>query len=273
VIQSNIARPLTAFFLLSYGIAWLLWLPLVLSKRGLGWLPLEGRMEWVVPASFAPTIAAFLTHRWFEKNWRAIDFLQGWRRAWIGTLLGPNLAAVGIVVIPSLILSKTPAANLKWETFSYYPVISLHWGSLLGGPLGEEPGWRGYALPKLQASFKPIWAAAILGVIWTFWHLPLFLVNGWTSSPLWIYVIIIESLSVLSAFSFNVSGGSVLVAVIAHSAGNSCSRLLNGVLKGAETRDNLSGDLIIALTLLALALIVAISTRGRLSAARVNPPS
>jgi membrane protease YdiL (CAAX protease family) len=165
----------------------------VLSKRGLGWLPVEGRMEWVVPASFAPTIAAFLTHRWFEKNWKPIDFLQAWRRAWIGILLGPTLAALGIVVIPGSILSKTPAANLKWGAFSSYLVIIFHWGSLLGGPLGEEPGWRGYALPMLRARLKPIYAAAVLGVVWPFWHLPLFLhfhstspaaACSWQSSPI-----------------------------------------------------------------------------------------
>ena len=123
---TDTTRRLAVFFILEFGIAWLLWLPLVLSKRGLGRIPAEERMEWVVPTSFAPTLAAYLTHWWFEKNWRAVDFARGWRRAWIGLLLGPVPAAPGIVVIPGLILSATPAANLKWETFSYYSVLIFH---------------------------------------------------------------------------------------------------------------------------------------------------
>ena len=136
----------------------------------------------------------------------------------------------------------------------------------MGGPLGEEPGWQGYALPKLQTMFKPAWAAVILGVLWALWHLQLFLIHGWTSSPVWIDVLILTSLSVLMALSFNLSVGRVLVAVIAHSAGNPCSHTLNGVLRGVQTKESLSGDLVIALTLVAMAAVIAWLTRGKLGA-------
>jgi membrane protease YdiL (CAAX protease family) len=112
-------------------------------------------------------------------------------------------------------------------------------------------------------------AAILLGVLWALWHLPLFLVDGWTSSPLTVYVLILTGLSVLMAFSYNLSGGSVLVAVIAHSAGNSCSHMLRGVLKGAESRESPSGDLIIALSLLGLAGIIAAATKGRLAVSKL----
>lgn len=265
-MPSGTPKHLTVFFLLAYGIAWLLWVPLVLSKRGLDIIPVDVGMVWMLPGSFAPALAAFLTHRWFHGNWRAIDCFQGLRRAWLGVLVAPILAAVGVVVIPSLIIAKTPAADLHWDVFSYYLLLVFHWGSISGGPLGEEPGWRGYALPRMQARWGPLLGASILGVLWALWHLPLFLVSGWSSSPVPLYVLILTALSVLMAFSYNLSGGSVLVAVIAHSAGNSCSHMLRGVLKGAETRETPSGDLIIALSLLGLAGLVAVGTRGRLAA-------
>lgn len=267
-MPSDTQKQLTAFFLLAYGIAWVLWMPLVLSKRGLGVLSADVGMVWMLPGSFAPALAAFLTHRWFQGNWRAMDFLQGWRRAWLGVLVAPALIAVGVVVIPSLCIAKTPAADLKWDAFSYYLLLVFHWGSISGGPLGEEPGWRGYALPRMQAKCGPLLAAIFLGVLWALWHLPLFLVQGWTSSPVPIYVLILTALSVLMAFCYNISGGNVLVAVIAHSASNSCSHMLRGVLKGAETRESPSGDLIIALSLAGLAALLAVATRGRIGCSK-----
>jgi len=52
-------------------------------------------------------------------------------------------------------------------------------GILLASPLGEEPGWRGYAPPKLQCMVGPFRATILLGLVWALWHLPLFLVKGW----------------------------------------------------------------------------------------------
>ena len=257
-------KPLAVFFILSYGIAWLLWAPLVVSKRGLSLVSWDVAMIWMLPGSYAPLLAAFITHRWFNRNWRAVDFLRGWKRSWIGIVVAPVLALTGIVIIPSLFIAKTAAADLQWGVFSYYHLLIFHWGSIAGGPLGEEPGWRGYALPQLQEKYGPLVASIALGVLWALWHLPLFLVEGWSSSPVPIYVLILTSLSVLMAFSFNLSGGNVIVAIIAHSAGNSCSHLLRGVLNGAETRETPSGDLIIGLSLAGLAAIVTITTRGRL---------
>jgi uncharacterized protein len=46
---------------------------------------------------------------------------------------------------------------------------------LLGGPLGEEPGWRGFVLPRLQPRFGPLGGTLLLGFLWGCWHLPEFL--------------------------------------------------------------------------------------------------
>ncbi|PYV55980.1 MAG: hypothetical protein DMG97_17435 [Acidobacteria bacterium] len=51
----------------------------------------------------------------------------------------------------------------------------------------EEPGWRGYALPRLKHEFGPLRGIVLLAILWTAWYLPMFLYKGWTTSPLWIY--------------------------------------------------------------------------------------
>lgn len=88
------------------------------------------------------------------------------------------------------------------------------------GPMGEEPGWRGYALPRLQASRSPLLATAILGLLVVGWHLPLVLVEGDGGA------VGLGALALIGTFAstfffcwiFNHTSGSVLLTLIAHSA-------------------------------------------------------
>ena|SRR5579859_8025339 len=252
------------FFFLAYGIAWVLWLPLVLSRHGLDLLPVDLPLSALLPGACAPTLAAYLAHRWCCGNWRAVDFVRGWRRAWRGILVASLLLLMGEVVIPVLFLTKTPAADLPWRELITYPfwVVNVH--ILVASPLGEEPGWRGYALPKLQGLAGPVWASLLLGLVWALWHLPLFLVKGWTSASVPSFIMIVIGCSTIITFAFNWSGGSVLVAVIAHSAMNACPRFLRGLLAGTPTREDWSWELVMGLSLLALAGLLIAFTRARL---------
>lgn len=67
--------------------------------------------------------------------------------------------------------SPTAAAFAGWYTL---PLILLS-TTLINGPFTEEPGWRGFLLPRLQSSYSPLVASLIVGVIWASWHLPLLL--------------------------------------------------------------------------------------------------
>jgi membrane protease YdiL (CAAX protease family) len=171
---------------------------------------------------------------------------------------------LGEVVIPVLFLSKAPAIALHWEALLKYPLALLYPGVLLTSPLGEEPGWRGYALPKLQRMIGPFWATMLLGAVWAMWHLPLFLVKGWTSASVPVFLMILVGWSIIITCVFNWAGGSVIVAVLAHSAGNAGGRFMGDLLTGVPTRDGVSGELVIALSLLALAALLTVFTRGRL---------
>jgi membrane protease YdiL (CAAX protease family) len=85
----------------------------------------------------------------------------------------------------------------------------------LGGAW-EEPGWRGYALPKLQASRSALLASLILGVGWAFWHLPLMVIGQIPlSDPLFVV-----AWTVVFTWMFNNTNGSVLIAMLLHNMNN-----------------------------------------------------
>lgn len=78
-----------------------------------------------------------------------------------------------------------------------------NYSTLLGGPLFEEPGWRGFALPRLEARFGAVPAGLFLGAIGATWHLPFFWYPGWSDVPIWIYFLILIGNSLLLTFATN----------------------------------------------------------------------
>jgi membrane protease YdiL (CAAX protease family) len=270
--MNNDKKLLVWFFFLSYVIAWVLWLPLVLSKRGLGFIHVDMPIPSLVPGTFAPSIAAYLVHRWCCGNWRAVDFLKGWRSAWIGIVIGSALILLGEVILPVLVLAKAPPARLHWAALIPYPYYVFYWGILLASPLGEEPGWRGYALPRLQTLLGPLRASLLLGVLWAFWHLPLFLVKEWTSYPFVYYVMWVVGVSLIITFAFNLSRGSVVVAVVAHSAANAVGYsdyFRDELLRGVPTRTGISKELALVVSVFVLGGLLAALTRGQLGNPKV----
>jgi membrane protease YdiL (CAAX protease family) len=163
-------------------------------------------------------------------------------KAGIGTLLRRLLVwRVGIgwyavaIFLPALLfflplklyafLGGTPPAL---PTFS---VVEL----ILGVPLlfvvsvlvnGEELGWRGYALPRLQGKYSALTASLILGVIWSLFHLPIFFTHGGgafgnlASEPPLGFLVRTTADAVLFTWIYNNTRGSVLLAMVFHAAEN-----------------------------------------------------
>jgi len=92
------------------------------------------------------------------------------------------------------------------------------------GPLGEELGWRGFALPRLLERHKALPAALIVGVVWGVWHLPAFFIVGLPQSkiPFPLFMVSIVSVSILMTWAFNRTRGSVLIAALIHWIINTC---------------------------------------------------
>jgi membrane protease YdiL (CAAX protease family) len=172
-------KALVAFFALSYALSWSWVIPLaeahLVVRRGVGW-PTH------LPALLGPAIAAVVVTGWTMGRPGVRDLLARlarWRvpiRWW--------LVAVSPVAFLGLALAALAAAGqalpdvADFGRFSGIPATSLAGVLLLifAGALGEETGWRGYALPQLQRRFSPLASSLILAVLWFGWHLPQFFV-------------------------------------------------------------------------------------------------
>lgn len=126
-----------------------------------------------------------------------------------------------VVGIPAIVYAAAAVKGTISEPFRFAPwfmVFPALVQSLLLGPLGEEFGWRGLALPLLQRRFSPFWASLILGVVWAVWHAPAFLMSGtpqsaWSFGPFFVGLI---AVAIIMTPLFNASRGSLLIAILYH---------------------------------------------------------
>jgi hypothetical protein len=93
--------------------------------------------------------------------------------------------------------------------------------------IGEEVGWRGYALPALQARHGAFLSSVVLGTVWALWHLPLFFNPDmlYSNLPFVIQLAIQIPMAILFTWVFNSTGGSVLMAILLHAMVNASGQL------------------------------------------------
>jgi membrane protease YdiL (CAAX protease family) len=107
-------------------------------------------------------------------------------------------------------------------------VIPVFFLVLIFSVLGEEIGWRGFALPWLQKRFTALQSSLILGLIWSVWHLPLFWIPGdfHQQLPLMWFLIQTVSITILYTWIFNATKGSLLIILLLHTASNTAFGVL-----------------------------------------------
>ena len=221
-----------------------------------------------VLGSCGPSCAGLVTLRITEGRWPAATSLA-MKPVLVGFILAPILIAATFAAIPAALLSTGPLSSLRWGVLLSGSVYSI--STLIGGPLGEEPGWRGFALPRLQELAGPCKASLLLGLLWAAWHLPLFLCKAWSSTSFPIYLLIMTGFSFSMTFLFNLSGGSVVTAIAAHAFFNTTAHWLNGLLADATVRERPSPELILGLSGWAIACLLVAVTGGRLAYGKSVP--
>jgi CAAX protease family protein len=254
--QHTDRRPLVAFFALAFGFSWTLWIPLVVLRDA---LPAALGFPLLLLGSLVPSVVAILlTGRAGGKA--ALRSLLGrlvrWRvpAAWYLLLLVPTGVTVLAVTLNSTARGGPPAAlgvplatAITMVAFSIFP----------GSAMGEEIGWRGYALPRLQSRGTALRASLVLGVLTALWHLPLWL-RGAPTHPLSLYLpfaVQVVAYAVIYSWLYNGTRGSLLLAVLFHAAANAPLTLILLPL-GAEPLPIIFW-LISGLTVLWAAVVVA----------------
>jgi|SRR5688572_11576472 len=251
IAQLIAAYPLIVFFFLAYALAWIVTIPMVVFRAPI---------ELTAVASFAPTMAALLTHRVATGSYRAFRIHTRWSNMLVGSIVGIALVLLAYVVLPGV--TTADPRTLQWSILASLAVYNL--STLLGGPLGEEPGWRGYALPRLEARFPPLAATLVLAALWAGWHAPLFFYPGWTSAEPWIYFVIVVGLSVILTYATNLARFSVLAPIAIHAIFNTVSRFLAGLFADASPTVQIPFTLVLAVSGIVVAAILLLVTKGRL---------
>jgi len=100
--------------------------------------------------------------------------------------------------------------------------------TLINGPLSEEAGWRGFALPRLESKFSALISSLILGIIWACWHLPLYFIEE--RMPFYIFVILVLVITILMTWAYNNTKGSLIITVIFHFSFNFNGAFITGIL-------------------------------------------
>jgi membrane protease YdiL (CAAX protease family) len=216
------------FFLLTFGLTWVLHVPAALSG--------QDRMEFptvllYMLGGFGPSVAGIILiyrekdRRLRKDFWqRAIDFrrIRG-SGYFVALLLSPILFA--LVLGLDVLLGGQPPALPTLAAAAAQPatLIGVIIPLIIFGPISEELGWRGYALDRLQARFSPLASSLVLGLLWWAWHLPLFFIRGTSQSsfgvftlPSWSFLVMLIGLSALMSWNHNQNKRSTLAAILLH---------------------------------------------------------
>ena len=262
------AHPLVAYFVATYALSWTYWL-VVLGVLG------HQTLWWFLPGAFAPAAAALFVTGQVEGRRGVRAFLRRvvlWR-------VGARWYVYALVVLPFLVGlsgfflrdgSEQYRGSVVAVAATYLALVVFL--AVLGGGQ-EEPGWRGFALPRLQERFGPLVGTVVLGLLWGLWHLPLFvLVPGYNSSgrePAGVILTFVVfavaggvGQSLLLTWLFNNTRGSILLAMLAHGSMNAG--------RGFASSDQ-QATITVYLVLALAGAAVAVATHGRLGY-RGTPP-
>ena len=137
---------------------------------------------------------------------------------------------VGLMFLLTWPIDLAHAGKLQLQTpfvvylSAYLPMFIVPFFLVDAISNGEEIGWRGYVLPRLQVRHSALVSSLILGVVWGFWHLPKFL--GEDSSPFWLFRIRVTASAVLYTWLFNNTNGSLLMTTLFHASVNTAGVFL-----------------------------------------------
>jgi membrane protease YdiL (CAAX protease family) len=229
---------------------------------------------WVAVSFYAPCVAALWLQWVSERNLRVCRFYQSWRRLLLGLGVGAFFVLVCNPVVAAFFGASSPLHALNWRVFFSFASYHLYFSEFFA-PIGQEIGWRGYALERLEGQLGPVWASVLIGLMWAGFMLPaLSLVQIWPISGVLMYTIALVALSVEMTFAMNLSGLSIIVAIVMHALASTQSGILShGLIAAARLRPH--WEWLASVSNLLVPALLVLATWGGLGASigRTRPDS
>jgi membrane protease YdiL (CAAX protease family) len=202
---------------------------------------------------------------------RFLIWRVGWRWFAAALLVFPTI--IGAAVLLNALITEQPIdftnvfAHKIFGASASLPMFVVPFMLTDAISNGEEIGWRGYVLPRLQARHSALVASLILGVIWALWHVPKFLAPGNSSSfGLFFVRVVIEA--VLYTWLYNNTKGSLLMTTLAHASANTAGVFLPiaNTVSGSDTQ-----TLEIQIVIDAVVVIAVVAFAGATNLSRSVP--
>jgi uncharacterized protein len=230
-MQKPIVR-ISSFIAISYLFSWAIELLAIMQNRGA--VTMEAIFPYILVAQFGPTVGAIIV-TWLSEGGAGLRVLFRKILVFRFSFWSYLIALFTIPVILLLVLfifgikpGPEHPGMLVYLTVLISPINGLV-GIFTGGagPLGEELGWRGFLLPNLLKKYNDIFSSIILGVIWGFWHLPLFFIPEWRDGvPLQTFFFLYPVSTILMAYFmtkvWHMTRQSVFMAIWIHGIINAC---------------------------------------------------
>ncbi|CAL9493227.1 hypothetical protein SUDANB145_03264 [Streptomyces sp. enrichment culture] len=276
-------RPLTWFFTLAMALSWLAWTPYILSGNGVGlwhWTfpggALGSQLLGVLPGAYLGPIGSALLVTAVTEGRAGLRVWRGrmtkLRVSWFWFLVVALSVPLALTIATVALTEQNPVLPSAAVLAAYVPGLLLQ---MITTGLAEEPGWREFAMPRMQSRFGPLVATLVVGVLWGAWHLPLFLTEwggGPDADPAHVLAFMGTTLafSVVMTWVFNRSRESMPLVMLLHtSVNNFFSVAWSDMFPSAESGATTYAFLLASL---AAALVILVTTRGRLGLRRPGAP-
>jgi uncharacterized protein len=259
-------HPIVAFFTLAYGVSWAMLLVLY------GLLGLPAALV-ILLQTLGPTVAALAMAGVLEGSAgrrRLLAQVRIWRvaRRWylFALVAIPVVCLVAALAVPGAFigLAGQSAAGLG---LGFLAIVVV---GFVSGPLFEEPGWRGFALPRLQGRMGPLAGTLVLGALWAAWHLPQYLVPEWAAQnggldPALVatFLLMVIAIAPIMTWLYNRTCGSLFLVMLAHASINAALTVFVVAASALEVGLLACG---------AISVVLIAATRGRLGYVPAEAP-
>jgi membrane protease YdiL (CAAX protease family) len=219
------SRNLVYYLIITFTFSWSFWTPSLLSSFGfIEYVSLFSLFR--IFGAFGPFISAFCLTAYYEGLtgirvlWNRGWHYEKWQFLLISILLLPFLYLSSLSL--AVITERLPFPSLSILDNYMFVLVNFIFFFFITGPFQEEFGWRGYALDKIQTKWTALESSLVLGGIWSFWHLPLFFIDGTpqANQSFFSFTITVILMSIIFTWLHNNSNGSILIAMIFHTINN-----------------------------------------------------